>query len=176
MTTGDQISELIRASFPVDPLPDEFWLADVIRRPLDDIAEELQNRIAERSWPEITIRDWALIGASPDVVRRYLTPNAFRYYLPSSLVGVLRDIGYVEWALDSILPNNQKRCPKRVSGGKNIRAAFLPSSEQQSARSSGVFEFCFGITSTPPRNSRSLTRKQFGTRQRIKERGRRSDR
>jgi hypothetical protein len=114
MTTGDQISELIRASFPVDPLPDEFWLADVIRRPLDDIAEELQNRIAERSWPEITIRDWALIGASPDVVRRYLTPNAFRYYLPSSLVGVLRDIGYVELALDSILPNNQKRCPKGV--------------------------------------------------------------
>ncbi|SRR5258708_3639977 len=111
MTTGDQISELIRASFPVDPLPDEFWLADVIRRPLDDIAEELQNRMAERSWLEITIRDWAMIGASPDVVRRYLTPNAFRYYLPSSLVGVLRVIGYVEWALDSILPNNQNRRP-----------------------------------------------------------------
>jgi hypothetical protein len=112
MTTVDQISVLIRASLPVDPLPDEFWLADVIRRPLDDIAKELQNRIAERSWLEITIRDWAMIGASPDVVRRYLTPNAFRYYLPLSLVGVLRDIGYVERALDSILPNNQKRRPK----------------------------------------------------------------
>jgi hypothetical protein len=126
MTTVDQISKLIHASFPVDPLPDEFWLAGAIRRPLDDIAEELQKRIAERPWVEITIRDWAMTGVSTDIVRRYLTPNAFRYYLPSLLVGALRDTGYVDWALDSILPANHKRRPKgewweEYSGGFSAR-------------------------------------------------------
>ena len=111
MTTADQISELIHASFPVDPLPGQFFWADGIE-PLGDMPEEIRNRIAGRSWAEITLPDWAMMGTAPVVARGYFDPNAFRYYLPSLLVGVLRDIAYVDWALEAILPANRKRRPK----------------------------------------------------------------
>jgi hypothetical protein len=108
MTTIDQISQLIHASFPVDPLPSQFfWLEG--DAPIGDIPEELLNRIAQRPWAEITMWEWAMTGAHAGTSRRYLDPNTFRYYLPSLLVGGLRESGYIDWALESVLPAGRKR-------------------------------------------------------------------
>jgi hypothetical protein len=49
-----------------------------------------------------------MIGAPPSLARHYLHPDAFRYYLPSLLAGVLQDIGYLDWALEALLPSGQK--------------------------------------------------------------------
>jgi hypothetical protein len=71
--------------------------------------------------------DWTMIGAPACLARAYLEPDAFRYYLPSLLVGVLRDIGYLDWALECLLPARQEAAhdPKGVDGllGKLLRAA-----------------------------------------------------
>jgi hypothetical protein len=111
MTTLDQISQLIHASFPVDPLPNPFFGMDGGGQSIGDIPDELLNRIAQRPWVEITMRDWTMTGAYPCGSRRYLDPNAFRYYLPSLLVGGLQEAGYIDWALESILPAGRKRRP-----------------------------------------------------------------
>ncbi len=50
-----------------------------------------------------------MTGAHASTARIYLDPNAFRYYLPSLLVGGLRETGYLDWALESILPAGRKR-------------------------------------------------------------------
>jgi hypothetical protein len=109
MTTIDQISQLIYANFPVDPLPNPFFWMDRGDQPIGDIPDELLNRIAQRPWVEITMRDWTMTGAHPCGSRRYLDPNTFRYYLPSLLVGGLQETGYIDWALESILPAGRKR-------------------------------------------------------------------
>jgi hypothetical protein len=53
--------------------------------------------------------DWTMTGAHASTARIYLDPNAFRYYLPSLLVGALQETGYLDWALESILPAGRKR-------------------------------------------------------------------
>jgi hypothetical protein len=50
-----------------------------------------------------------MIGPLGPLVRDYLDPDAFRYDLPSLLVGVLRGLGYVDWALECLLPAGRKR-------------------------------------------------------------------
>ena len=107
MTVG-QISELLRASFPVEPLPRFFWRAGG-GQPPGDIPDELQKRLAQRLWVDVTMRDWTMIGAPAWLARIYLDPDAYRYYLPSLLVGVLQDSGYLDWALESLLPAGRKR-------------------------------------------------------------------
>jgi len=54
------------------------------------------------------MRDWTVIGPAR-IAKLYLHPDAFRYYLPSLLVGVLDDIGYLDWALECLLPAGRKR-------------------------------------------------------------------
>jgi Family of unknown function (DUF6714) len=108
MMTADQIIQLLRASFPVDPVPIRFFSEDGGGRPVGDIPEELLSRIARRPWVEIAIHDWMMTGAHPGSARRYLDPTAFRYYLPSLLVGGLQQAEYIDWALDAILPPGRK--------------------------------------------------------------------
>jgi hypothetical protein len=109
MMTTDQLSELLHASFPVEPLPRFFWRAGTEQLP-GDIPDALWKRLAHRPWLDVTMSDWTMVGAAPALLARiYLDPDAFRYYLPSLLVGVLADIGYVDWAVECLLPAGSQR-------------------------------------------------------------------
>jgi hypothetical protein len=68
-------------------MPKRFWI-DGIQPLVGDIPEELAKRIAHRPWVDVTMLDWTMIG-HPASIRGYIDPNAFRYYLPSLLVGGL---------------------------------------------------------------------------------------
>ena len=105
--TTNELSELIHAAFPVEPMPKRFWI-DGIQPLVGDIPEELAKRIAHRPWVDVTMLDWTMIG-HPASIRGYIDPNAFRYYLPSPLVGGLNDFGYIDWPLECLLPAGRKR-------------------------------------------------------------------
>ncbi|HTO66734.1 MAG TPA: DUF6714 family protein [Bradyrhizobium sp.] len=108
MMTADQLSELLHARFPVEPLPRFFWRVGR-EQPPGDIPDGLWKRLAHRPWVDVTMRDWTMIGAPVWLARVYLDPDAFRYYLPSLLIGVLGDIGYVDWAVECLLPAGRQR-------------------------------------------------------------------
>jgi hypothetical protein len=107
MTTA-QLSELIRGAFAVEPLPRRFWI-DGIEPRMTDIPEELAKRIAHRPWVDVTMLDWRMTGAHASTARNYLDADAFRYYLPSLLVGGLNDFGCIDWPLECLLPAGRKR-------------------------------------------------------------------
>lgn len=104
----NELSDLIHACFPVDPMPRTFWIDGI--EPLGgDIPQELAQRIAHRPWTKITMLDWTMTGAHATIARAYVEPDAFRYYLPSLLVGGLNDLGYLDWPLECLLPAGRKR-------------------------------------------------------------------
>jgi hypothetical protein len=111
MTTV-QLSELIRGAFPAEPLPGRFW-ADGIDSIATDIPKELGERIADRPWGDVTMLDWSMTGVHASIARNYFDADAFRYYLPSLLIGGLTDFGYIDWPLECLLPAGRKR---RTSG------------------------------------------------------------
>jgi hypothetical protein len=101
------IVQLIHASFPSEPLPvRSFWLHG--ERTAGDIPEGLEKRMMMRPWDAVTMADWTMI-AHPDSVKAFLHPTAYRYYLPSLLIGALNDIGHIDWALEAILPTGWRR-------------------------------------------------------------------
>jgi hypothetical protein len=112
LTTSDQLSELIRASFPVQPLPRHFFI-DGGEQPCGDIPDELLVRLLHRRWVDVTMYDWSMIGPGC-IAKQYLHPDAFHYYLPSLLVGVLEDTGYLDWAPECLLPAGRKRRTNRT--------------------------------------------------------------
>jgi hypothetical protein len=75
--------------------------------------DELERRLAHRRWIDVTMRDWTMVGPAC-IAKCYLHPDAFRYYLPSLLVGVLDDPGYLDWALECLLPARRKRRTDRA--------------------------------------------------------------
>jgi hypothetical protein len=105
--TTEKLSELVRAAFPVAPLPRRYWLDGT--EPVGDIPQELAERIAYRPWIDVTMLDWTMTGAHASTSRRYFDADAFRYYLPSLMVGGLNDLGYVDWPLECLLPAGRKR-------------------------------------------------------------------
>lgn len=106
MTTGG-LSELIHAAFPVEPMPKRYWIDNI--EPLGDIPRELATRIVYRPWVDVRMLDWTMTGAPAKVARSYLDADAFRYYLPSLLVGGLDEPGYIDWPLECVLPASRKR-------------------------------------------------------------------
>jgi hypothetical protein len=106
--TTDELSELIKIAFPIRPTPEAFAI-DSSRSLVSDISGELARRIAYRPWIDITMLDWTMTGAHASNARRYIYPNAFRYYLPSLLIGGLNDLGYIDWPLECLLPAGKKR-------------------------------------------------------------------
>ena len=98
---------LIRTAFPTEPLPGTFWI-DGDAQAGGDIPHELAERLAQRPWTDVTLGDWLMTG-HPSSVKCFLHPDAFRYYLPSLLVGVLDDTGYLDWALEALLPEGRRR-------------------------------------------------------------------
>lgn len=106
--TTDALSELIHTTFPVNPVPTRFWIDDS-QPVVGDIPEELAKRIAHRPWVDVTMLDWTMTGAQANTARGYIDPSAFRYYLPSLLVGGLNDLEYIDWPLECLLPAGRKR-------------------------------------------------------------------
>jgi hypothetical protein len=105
--TTDELSEFIHVAFPVEPMPRRYWIDG--SEPLLDIPQELARRIVYRPWVDVTMLDWTMTGAHASTARVYLEADAFRYYLPSLLVGGLNDFGYIDWPLECVLPAGRKR-------------------------------------------------------------------
>ena len=106
--TADELPKLISTAFPIKPVPEKFWI-DHDHPLVGDIPRELANRIAHRPWVDVTMQDWTMTGDRASSARAYIDPNAFRYYLPSLLVGGLSDFGYIDWPLECLFPAGMKR-------------------------------------------------------------------
>jgi hypothetical protein len=104
--------DLVKTSFPVEPLPSNFFRPEGIASLDLDIPQELRNRISGRPWTNLTLLDWRMIGASPIVARRYLEPATFMYYVPSLLVGASQEIEFIQFALEAIIPDNEIHVPR----------------------------------------------------------------
>jgi hypothetical protein len=105
--TANELCVHIRSVFPVEPMPRIYWIDRT--EPADDIGKELASRIAYRPWPDVTLLDWAMAGLHASFARSYFDADAFRYYLPSLLIGGLNDLGYIDWPLEPILPAGRSR-------------------------------------------------------------------
>jgi hypothetical protein len=107
MINSQPLSKLVHAAFPIEPMPRKYWLDGI--ELLSDIPQELANRVAHRAWVDVTMLDWTMTGAHAGTARSYFDADAFRYYLPSLLVGGLNDLGYIDWPLECLLPVGRKR-------------------------------------------------------------------
>jgi hypothetical protein len=108
------LSDRIKEVFPTNPLPVEFFRSDVaLAQP--DIPLELRQRLQGKRWTEVTFYDWQMLGAPIVSIISYMTPTAFKYYLPSLLTA---SIGHPELAVDmaveALLPANNSRKPRGV--------------------------------------------------------------
>jgi hypothetical protein len=110
MTEFETFLQLVHASFPTEPVPRRFFRTD--GEPiLEPDPEQLQSRMQHRRWTEVTLMDW-LMTVTPHVVKYYLEPSTYLYYLPSLLVGVFDDPGYSDWGVEAILPDNKWHKPR----------------------------------------------------------------
>lgn len=103
----EELSELVHATFPTGPVPSRYWLDGT--EFLGDIPRELASRIAHRRWVDVTMLDWTMTGAHAATTRNYFDADAFRYYLPSLLVGGLNDLRFIDWPLECLVPARMKR-------------------------------------------------------------------
>jgi hypothetical protein len=105
---AEQILRQIAASFPATPVPVERdWFSGEHAADYEFVPA-LRLHILGRPWPVVALDDWRMVG-SPGVVRSYLTPEAYLYYLPSLLIGALSEPGFADCALEAILPFNHLR-------------------------------------------------------------------
>jgi hypothetical protein len=111
MTSQDRFISLAQASFPIRPVPTEFFWVDAKNTHLE-IPQKAQRYLRDRSWPEVTVEDWTLILTTPAVARAYMDPKVYLYYLPSLLAGIFNNMGWIEYVIDGILPFNREHYPK----------------------------------------------------------------
>jgi hypothetical protein len=111
MKVPETVLKLLHASFPTEPVPSVFFWTEGEPIIQPDIPGELQSRMEHRRWTEVTLMDWRM-SATPHVVKSYLEPATYLYYLPSLLVGVLADPGFLDWGIEAILPDNQWHKPR----------------------------------------------------------------
>lgn len=102
-----ELSELIHVVFPAAPLPQEYWRDGIALQ--GDIPQEFASRILDRPWTKVKMLDWRMTGTHASITRNYLTSDAFRYYLPSLLIGGLEDLDFIDWPLECLLPTGRKR-------------------------------------------------------------------
>lgn len=98
----------IEKAFPKFPIPSDLLIFK------DDPCEfsiELITILHGKPWTAVDIDDWrTTVGIS--LVKNYLTPLAFHYYLPSVLIGSIDKPSFLSYGLEALLPNNQKHIPK----------------------------------------------------------------
>jgi hypothetical protein len=71
--------------------------------------------LAQREWTEIKMTDWKMIGHI-NISREHLDPATFLYYLPSLLLGVIEEPGYLYWALEAIMLGEGSKAEGQVVG------------------------------------------------------------
>jgi hypothetical protein len=112
MTELDRFVSLVHATFPLEPVPHRFFWQGSPDPIEGDVPEELQNRMAGRRWTKVTLMDWLMTGVRPHSIQDCLEPAAFLYYLPSLFIGVFSDLGYLDFGIEAILPNNKWHKPR----------------------------------------------------------------
>jgi hypothetical protein len=111
MSTNEQFSKLLLATFPPEPMPARFFWKEGTHNADDEFCGDLLQWLGKRQWTEIKMSDWAMIGHI-SIVRERLEPATFLYYLPSLLLGATQDPGYLDWALEALMPSGRDRRPK----------------------------------------------------------------
>jgi len=111
MTKEEDFLKLLLATFPPQPIPAQFFWKEDRHDNSYELRRDLLERLAERPWTEVKMRDWAMAGHI-SITRELLEPATFLYYLPSLLLGVTEDPGYLDWALEAIIPSGRDRRPK----------------------------------------------------------------
>jgi hypothetical protein len=111
MTKKEDFLKLLLATFPPQPMPAQFFWKEDRHDNSYEFRRDLLEWLAERQWTEVKMRDWAMAGHI-SITRELLEPATFLYYLPSLLLGVTEDPGYLDWALEAIIPSGRDRRPK----------------------------------------------------------------
>jgi hypothetical protein len=111
MTKKEDFLKLLLAAFPPQPLPAQFFWKKDRHDNSYEFRRDLIEWLAERHWTEIKMHNWAMAGHT-SITRELLEPATFLYYLPSLLLGVTEDPGYLDWALEAIIPSGRDRKPK----------------------------------------------------------------
>jgi hypothetical protein len=121
MTKKENFLKLLLATFPPQPMPAQFFWKEDRHDNSYEFRRDLLEWLAERQWTEIKMRDWAMAG-HVNITRELLEPATFLYYLPSLLLGVTEDPGYLNWALEAIIPSGRDRRPKSKWWGELLEA------------------------------------------------------
>ena len=111
MTKKEDFLKLLLATFPPQPMPARFFWKENVPDDGFEFCGDSLKWLAQREWTEIKMRDWKMIGHI-SISREHLEPATFLYYLPSLLLGVIEEPGYLEWALEAIIPLGRDRKPK----------------------------------------------------------------
>ena len=111
MTKKEDFLKLLLATFPPQPMPAQFFWKEDRHDNSYEFRRDLLEWLAGRQWTEIKMRDWAMAGHT-SITRELLEPATFLYYLPALLLGVAEDPGYLNWALEAIIPSGRDRRPK----------------------------------------------------------------
>jgi hypothetical protein len=111
MTNNGDLLRLLLATFPPQPIPTQFFWREDRHDDSYEFRRDLREWLEGRRWTEIKMRDWAMVGHI-SITRELLEPATFLYYLPSLLLGVTEDPGYLDWALEAIIPSGRDRRPK----------------------------------------------------------------
>jgi Family of unknown function (DUF6714) len=75
--------------------------------PADEFRADIIEALEFKTWDEVSIPDWRMIGVSMNTIRRYMTDRALAYFLPSLMIGGIA-ADDTEYALDLLLPDNQR--------------------------------------------------------------------
>jgi len=111
MNANEQLSHLLHATFPAQPMPTQFFWRKDLHDDSYEFRRDLLEWLGQRPWTEIKMRNWAMM-AEPCLLREHLEPATFLYYLPSLFLGAIEDPGYVGRALEAIIPSGRDRKPK----------------------------------------------------------------
>ena len=108
----NNVKKQILEAFPNALVPRE-----ILVNPSDwlvgDIPQSACKELHLKSWDEVLLNNWLCIATIPSVMS-ILKPQAFHYYLPSLLTGVMDNPDYFDWGVSALLPNNKNHERKGV--------------------------------------------------------------
>lgn len=107
----NSLKKQLLEAFPRIPIPKEILLSANTFSD-DDISESVRKVLHLKSWDEILLNNWLRCTASTTTLMYFITPQAFHYYLPSLLAGVIDDSGYFDWGVSALLPYNKNHVRK----------------------------------------------------------------
>ena len=107
----NSLKKQLLKEFPKIPIPKEI-LQSACTFSDDDISESVRKVLHLKSWDEVLLNNWLRCTASTTTLMYFITPQAFHYYLPSLLTGVIDDLGYFDWGVNALLPYNKNHVRK----------------------------------------------------------------